>query len=109
MRSGMIVGLPSRPSRRRLLAFGLAFVIAGAHAAPASAASLAWRGLLDVTAPSSTEGFQANTLTRGDNPFDPYGLRLFIDGTVNPQFTVFGQVVMHEQSNVYLDGAYVMW
>lgn len=103
------MGHPPRPPFRRFLALGLAWSLAAVVAIPASAASLSWRGLLDVTAPSSTEGFPANTLTRGDNPFDPYGLRLFVDGTVNPQFTVFGQVVLHDPSGVYLDGAYVMW
>jgi hypothetical protein len=94
---------------RRVPALGLVFSILVVAALPASAANFSWRGLLDVTAPSNGDAFQANTLTRGDNPFDPYGLRLFIDGTVNDQFTVFGQVVLHDRSGVYLDGAYVMW
>lgn len=94
---------------QRVLASWVVLSLVLAAASPAGAASFSWRGLLDVTAPSSSDGIQANTLTRGDNPFDPYGLRLFIDGTVNPQFSVFGQVVLHDVPGVYVDGAYVMW
>jgi len=94
---------------RRLTPLWLALPILAAAAAPASAANFSWRGIIDVTATGHSEGFQANSLTRGDNPFDPYGLRLVLEGTVNPQFSVFGQIVLHDPSGVYVDGAYAMW
>lgn len=94
---------------RRPPLFWLVLPIVAATALPARAADFSLKGMLDVTATRRGEGFRANTLTRGDNPFDPYGLRVLIEGAVNPQFAVFGQVVLHEESGVYVDGAYVMW
>lgn len=83
----------------------MAFAVAG----EARAGELSVHGILDATATGRTDAFSDNTLTRGDNPFDPYGMRVFAEGTVNPQFTVFGQVVFHDASGIYLDGAYIMW
>jgi hypothetical protein len=94
---------------RRLYPLCLALGLLATVSRPASAANLTLRGIVDVTATGRSEGFHANTLTRGDNPFDPYGARLILEGTVNPQFSVFGQVVLHDPSGIYVDGAYAMW
>ena len=87
----------------------LALALAAWSPGPATAATLTAHGVIDVTATGRGDGFYANTLTRGDNPFDPYGVRMFVESTVNPQFAVFGQVVLHDAVAPYVDGAYVMW
>lgn len=91
---------------RRLLA--LAALLAAA-AAPADAATYSVRGIIDVTATGRGDGFAANTLTHGDNPFDAYGARMFVESSVNAQFSVFGEAVLHDVSGVYVNGAYVTW
>lgn len=87
----------------------MVLVLAALAAASAPAATLTAHGVIDVTASGRGDGFAANTLTRGDNPFDPYGVRMFVESQVNPQFAVFGQVVLHDAVAPYVDGAYVMW
>lgn len=78
-------------------------------ASTAGAAGLTVRGVLDVSAVSPGDAFYANSLTRGDNPFDAYGLRAALEAPVNPNLAVFGQVMFHEASGAYVDGVYAMW
>src|SRR5207247_241688 len=53
--------------------------------------------------------FDGNLFTRGDSPFDPAGVRLFAESKVNDRVQVFAQVVLHDASSLYLDGAYLMY
>lgn len=68
-------------------------------------------GLFDVAIAERGRAFDQNLLTRGDSPFDGFGLRLSVDGTVNERVQFFSQVVMHDasQHQLYVDGAYVMF
>ena len=77
--------------------------------AVSQAAEVRFHGLLDVVTTERDPGYAQNQLTRGDNPFDPVGLRLFAESTVNPRVEVFAQTVIHDATGLYLDGAYVMF
>lgn len=83
--------------------------LALALALPARAADLTVHGLMDVTAAERGRGFDLNVLTRGDSPFDAFGLRLFVDASVNDRTKVFSQIVLRDASQLYVDGAYVMF
>lgn len=75
---------------------------------PLQASELRLHGLLDVVAAQRGDTYVLNQLTRGDSPYDPYGLRLFIEGNVNDRVDVFGQVVLRDGTTPYVDGAYVL-
>ena len=76
-------------------------------AMPLYASDFRVHGLLDLVAAQRSDTYQLNRLTRGDSQYDPYGLRLFLDGNVNDRLDVFGQVVLRDGANPYVDGAYV--
>jgi hypothetical protein len=80
-------------------------VLVAATAAPA--AEIQMRGLLDVVAAQRGPAYDLNLLTRGDSPFDAYGLRLFADATVNDRLQVFSQVILRDATMAYVDGAYL--
>jgi len=75
----------------------------------ASAADISYHGLLDLVITQRGKAFDHNVLTRGDSPFDPAGVRLFADSKVNDRTEVFAQVVLHDASSLYLDGAYLLY
>ena len=85
-------------------ALALAFL-----AAPARAADVHVHGLFDVVAAERGRAFDLNVLTRGDSPFDAFGLRLFVDGSVNDRVKIYSQIVLRDASALYVDGAYVMF
>ncbi len=96
---------------RALWAAGLTCALgalAGVGAGPTSAADLQYHGLLDLVASQRGPAFDGNIFTRGDSPFDPAGVRLFADSKVSDRAQVFAQVVLHDASSLYLDGAYLM-
>src|SRR5689334_12902158 len=66
-------------------------------------------GLFDIVAAERGRGFDQNVLTRGDSPFDAFGLRLFVDGGVNDRVKIYSQIVLRDASQLYVDGAYVMF
>jgi hypothetical protein len=78
-------------------------------AAPLHASDIRLHGLLDLVAAQRGDTQDLNKLTRGDSPYDPYGLRLFIDGNVNDRVDFFGQVVLRDGATPYVDGAYVLF
>jgi hypothetical protein len=86
--------------------FAVALVLAPS---PSRAADFKWHGLLDLVAAERTEAFELNTLTHGDNPFDPYRARLFAESQVNDRLQVIGQFVYDDASGVYVDGAYAIY
>lgn len=91
-------------------AAGLALAIFAALApANAFASDFRWRGMLDVVLAEHTEAFGTNTLTRGDNPYDPYRLRMFGESKVNDQLQVLSQFVYDDASGLYVDGAYAIY
>jgi len=96
--------------RRDALWLALILASVGALGVPASsrAADFKWRGLLDLVAAEQSPAFETNTLTRGDDPFDPYRLRLFADAQVDEHIQFLGQLVLDDASEVYVDGAYVI-
>jgi hypothetical protein len=75
----------------------------------ARAADLRWSGLLDLVAAEHTDAYVLNTLTHGDNPWDAYRLRVFAESQVDDHLQVQGQFVYNDGSNVYVDGAYVIF
>ncbi len=87
-----------------------AILLAMAALAPAAhAADFRWRGMLDVVLSEHTNAFHTNTLTRGDNPYDPYRLRMFGESKVNDQLQVLSQFVYDDASGLYVDGAYAIF
>lgn len=80
-----------------------------AGAAPCAATDLRVRGLLDLVATGRGSALDHNLLSRGDSPFDPYGMRVFGDAVVNDQLTILSQVVLRDASGLYVDGAYLMY
>jgi hypothetical protein len=79
----------------------------GAHAALAQGIQV--HGLLDIVASGRGPGYDLNTLEHRDSPYDPFGLRVFGEGSVNPRFAIFTQGVMHDASSFYMEGAYVVF
>jgi hypothetical protein len=92
---------------------GLALAIGCAAPAGARASDFAWRGLLDLMLAEQSPSFESNQLTRGDDPFGPYRLRLFAEGKANDHVQVLGQLVLFdhavEGTKLYVDGAYVIY
>jgi hypothetical protein len=85
------------------------FVAGLFSASPLHASDLHVHGLLDLVAAQRSDTHELNTLTRGDSPYDPYGLRLFVDADVNERVDIFGQVVLRDGAIPYVDGAYVLF
>jgi len=75
----------------------------------ATAADFKWHGLLDLMLAEHGPAFDYNKLTRGDNPFDPYRLRLFTDAQMEDHVQVLGQFVYDDASGIYVDGAYIIY
>ena len=69
--------------RRHRWAAALAVAIVWITPAAAGATDVSWRGLLDLMLTEHSPAFESNQLTHGDDPFDPYRLRLFTDARVN--------------------------
>jgi hypothetical protein len=78
-------------------------------APPARAGDVRLHGLLDLVAAERAPAYDLNTLIRGDNPYDAFGVRLFADATVNDRLQVFTQVVLRDATGLYVDGAYLMY
>ena len=78
-------------------------------ASPLHASDLRLHGLLDLVAAQRSDTYDLNKLTRGDSQYDPYGLRIFLDGNVNERVDIFGQVVLRDGATPYVDGAYVLF
>ena len=101
-----------RHTRRPRAHFSLSTFLAGvlvlATATPVGAQSFGFHGLMDLVITGRGEGFEVNGQTYGDNPYDPWGLRLFGDGTISPHIAVFTQAVLHDPSGVYVEAAYVV-
>lgn len=98
--------------RRHRWAAALAVAIVWITPAAAGATDVSWRGLLDLMLTEHSPAFESNQLTHGDDPFDPYRLRLFTDARVNDNVQFLGQLVLFDNpmgSNLYVDGAYVIY
>lgn len=78
-------------------------------ASPARATEFRVHGLLDVVAAEAGRAFEHNWMTRGDSPFDAYGLRVFGDAQVNERLQVFSQLMLRDATTPYVDGAYLMF
>jgi hypothetical protein len=76
---------------------------------PAGASDFHVHGLLDLVAAEHGEANEYNALTRGDSPFDAYGVRFFGDVQVSQRLQIFSQVVLRDASSPYVDGAYAMF
>lgn len=105
---------PFRPNRSTgaagVIAITLGLTLAAAGPArAASATDFKWHGTLDLVAAERTDGFQLNTLERGDNPYDPYRLRLFAESQPSDRLHVLGQFVFDDASGLYVDGAYAIF
>ena len=88
------------------------FVLAAGVCAPLSQAlgsEVNVHGLLEVVGAERTDAFALNRLTRGDSPFDGYGLRLHVDAKSGSQVQIFTQIVLRDAATPYVDGAYLMY
>jgi hypothetical protein len=95
--------------RTRALASSVAIWVTAATVSPAVATELKFRGLLDLVAARPGPAYNHNVLSRGDSPFDAYGLRLFADAQVNDRLQAFSQVVLRDATSPYVDGAYLVY
>ncbi len=91
--------------RITVVVVSLVFVVAGAPAARATDFHV--HGLFDLVVANRGEAYDHNVLTRGDSPFDPYGLRVLADAQVSERLQVFSQVVLRDATSPYVDGAYL--
>ena len=97
------------PLIRRFLA-GAVVLASGLGAATlARPAEYRVHGLLDLVGAGRNEASEYNVLTRGDAPFDAYGLRIFADAQVSPRLQIFSQFVLRDATNPYVDGAYLLF
>jgi hypothetical protein len=94
-----------RAAACRALAAAL-LLLGPARARALEGPEIQWRGLLDVALAERGKAYQLNLLTRGDAAFDAYGMRLFADGQVGQRLQIFGQLVLRDQSGIYVEGAY---
>jgi hypothetical protein len=81
----------------------------GSFGTPAAAMDVQLHGLLDLALAGRGEGFDQNVQFRGNSSFDSYGLRLFAEADAGAGVRVYSQFVFNDATNVYVDGAYVMW
>ena len=101
---------PNRKLVAGCVALALALSIAGTGTARASEShDLHWRGTLDLVLAERTEAFKLNTLERGDNPYDPYRMRLFLESQPTDRLQVLGQFVLDDKTGLYVDGAYAIF
>lgn len=96
------------PGTRRALA-ALALATGLLPPAAALAGDVRVHGLLDLVAAERGAAFERNLLTRGDSPFDAYGLRVFAEAEAGRRLEVFSQVVLRDAPGPYVDGAYAMF
>ena len=99
---------------RLFVVVAIGAALAAAVVAPAHAADIQWSGLLDLVAAEHTDAYSLNTQTHGDNPWDAYRLRLFVESQVNDHLQVQGQVVYDDAvsafiNGIYVEGAYVVY
>jgi hypothetical protein len=95
--------------RLRVVAAAMACSLTLSAVTRAYATDFQVRGLLDVVMAEPGRAYEHNVLTRGDSPFDAYGLRVFADAQVNGRLQVFSQLVVRDATAPYLDGAYLMF
>ena len=86
----------------------IAALLALALAFPVRAGDFKVHGLLDLALTGRGPGFDVNQLTEGDSPLDPWGLRVFAEGNINPRVAVFTQAVLHDPAVPYIEAAYVV-
>jgi len=66
-------------------------------------------GLLELIASERATATEFNRLTRGDSPFDAYGVHVLADARLGPRLGVFTHVVLRDATNPYVFGAYLMY
>jgi hypothetical protein len=84
-------------------------VTLGTRAGDALASDVKVHGLMEVVASELSDAAGLNQLTRGDSPFDAYGLRLYVDGHAGATMQIFTQFVLRDATTPYVDGAYFMY
>lgn len=67
------------------------------------------RGTLDVTESNRGKPLDSNRTNLGFTPFDPYRLRLFLDGQTTPGLQIYTQFLMDDNFSPRVYGAYAMW
>jgi hypothetical protein len=97
---------------RRLRKWKVAILALGpglSAATGAQATEFHLHGLLDLAVSERGRAYDNNVLTRGDSPFDPYGLRMFADANVSERLQIYSQVVLRDATSPYVDGAYLLF
>src|SRR5262249_18569953 len=100
----------TRPMRRHVPACwtpAIALTLALAGASPVAPTEFPIHGILVLVAAGPGEAYDLNVLTRGDSPFDAFGVRLFLDTQVSDRLAIFPQVVLRDATSPYVDGAYL--
>jgi hypothetical protein len=79
-----------------------------APVSPAAAAEIGWRGIASFTLRGESDALDLNRFNYQDSPFDPARARLFFDGRVSEEISVFGQLLADDVSSrpVRLYGLY---
>ncbi len=90
---------------------GGALLLAVCLAAPrgSHASDVRIHGLLDLVAAERSPARELNRFARGDSPFDPFGLRLFVDSKVSDRFELYSQLFLRDATTPYVNGAYLLF
>lgn len=96
--------------RATVLATALAATLLAAPAMAIDPGALRLRGLLDVAAAGGDGALDLNAMNQGDSNFDPYRLRLFLDGRFEGGLEAHVQAIVIGQNYAVLQyGAYALW
>jgi hypothetical protein len=93
----------------RGLALALVLTLGAGRASADMPADAHVHGMLDLNLTNGEQGIEDNYLNAGDTNFDPYRLRLFVDGRPATGFEVFTQFIWSEAKTVSADGVYARW
>ena len=99
-----------RTARALCASIAIAALLCAAGTARAEDPPLRVRGLFSAVA-SGPNGvaFESNYFNAGTTSFDPYLLRLFVEGAPAPGFQDFGQIQANVEIGLEIYAAYAMW
>jgi hypothetical protein len=99
----------SAPQPRASRAAALVAVFALGLGAPRAAdAQTRISGQIDLVGTVNRDSVQINTALRGDSPYNPVRMRLFLQSWLNERIGVFGELLLDIDSDPRLNGAYVV-
>jgi hypothetical protein len=83
-------------------------VLLGIVAPSAADAQTRFSGQVDLVGTVNRDSVDINTALRGDSPYNPVRMRLFVQSWLNDRIGVFGELLLDVDSDPRLNGAYVV-